>query len=92
MSTALTNAPAGSSRDASDEDASAKAPIHQPVLYPQTDLFHSRARQADLALCKRIADATLDPKFSRKTFEAFAELLGEARGRLMLRVRENGRG
>ena len=92
MTDALAHAAAGSDLDAPTVDASAKGPIQQPMLYPQTDLFQTRARQADLALAKRIGDATLDPKFSRKTFEAFVELLGEARGRLMLRANGNGRG
>ncbi len=52
----------------------------------QPDLFHSRARLADLTLAKRLKEATSDPTFRRKQFDLLLELGKEAAGRLMLRA------
>ena len=52
------------------------------------DLFHSRARLADLELAKRLNDATTDPTFKRGQFDALVELAKLAAGRLTLRTQE----
>lgn len=50
------------------------------------DLVLSRARLADLALVKDITNATVDPKFSRQSFDKLVALLRNAQGRLLLRA------
>ena len=50
------------------------------------DLFHTRARLADLDLAKRLSEATTDPTFRRKQFDKMVELCREAAGRLTLKA------
>lgn len=50
------------------------------------DLFHTRARLADLELAKRLNAATVDPTFRRKQFDTLVELAREAAGRLTLKA------
>ncbi len=57
----------------------------------QSDLFHSRARLADLKLAKRLMEAAyeINDDVNRKRCkrcDAFAVIMEEAAGRLMLRA------